>query len=143
MLAIAAVAASLTAPCELASTAVSSETASRSPRAPIRAMAASLSASGLSETSTDAARACSNSALTLGVGLGGDGRVERLDVGGIGRLEHGVGGGDADGRILGPQRQRAQRIADDAAQRVVDLDLGDVGLGGLAGFLAAQRVEQL
>ena len=40
------------------------------------------------------------------------------------------------------ERQRAQHVADDAAQPVVDLDLGEVGLGRLAGRLAGDRVEQ-
>ena len=55
----------------------------------------------------------------------GDGRVEAAMEFGIRRLEHGLGGGDARRRVLRAKRQRAQRIADDAAQRVVDLDFGD------------------
>ena len=80
--------------------------------------------------------------LDAGDGFLGDRRIERLDRRRVGILEHGVGGGQPHGRIVGAQRQRAEHVADDAAQRVVDLDLGDLGLGGLAGWLAGQRIEQ-
>ena len=110
----------------VASNEVSSDSASRSPRAPSTSIAASLSASARSETSTAEARACSSRALTLGIGLLGDRRVERGDRRRIGIAEHGFGGGEPHGRIGGAERQRAEHVADDAAQPVVDLDLGEV-----------------
>ena len=41
-----------------------------------------------------------------------------------------------------PSVKRAEHVADDAAQPVVDLDLGHLGFGGLAGRRAGDRIEQ-
>ncbi len=73
--------------------------------------------------------------LDLGVGLLGDRRIQRGDRRRIGIAEHVFGRGKPHGRIGRAERQRAQHVADDAAQPVVDLDLGELGLGRLAGRL--------
>ena len=82
--------------------------------------------------------------LDAGIGLLGDRRVERWDGRRVGRAEHRLGGGEPHGGIVAirasacPAASRMTR-----AQAVVDLDLGDVRLWRLAGLRAGQRVGEL
>ena len=61
----------------------------------------------------------------------------------IGVAEHRLGGREPDGRIVRPKRERAEQVADGAAQAVVDLDLGERRLRRFAGFGAGQRIGEL
>ena len=131
-------AASFSAPSALASKAVSSDSASRSPRAAISVDRRELLGLGpvgdehgggarLLQPRLDARHRspwrCAASSAAMRVG--------------VGRLEHRLGGGEPHGRIVGAQqRQRAERVADRrGAGALLTLTLVDVGLGGFAGSL--------
>jgi hypothetical protein len=69
--------------------------------------------------------------------------VECRNGGRIGIPEHRVRRREPHGRVVRTQCQPTERIANDTTQRVVDLDLGKVGLGGRAHGFAAQGIAQL